>query len=390
MFKSSLRVLISTLVLLGTLGSTELAAQSSGDVLSGEFPELGALFNAFDVTHGALYEHLVTIGESSGSGEAQDQLREMLTAQVNMTMLDMMQMSPGASVFNQAVSGDMAGMTMGPFGPLETGALTELTTLVRAEHSAADADDAFSNNGVLTPGATSVLLRGREFEAQIFDIYSNAGISDKFRAINSAVDEYLSDSGRSVPAQPKSPTLLYGHPFASAFNTGFPRLSGLLWASQWLRLASLEPLMVGVSREATEDGVTTTINRFQRKLEGMQGMSMLPTEIPMVPAISPLLLNRHPEAAYIIDNLNVLETVIADLLAHPDVQDRNASIDAIIYEFTNGESNIATASDYLLSALRTGIFAQGGPALGTLARSERNRSRREMEMPAHVSLPGMN
>ena len=381
MFKSSLRVLISTLVLLGTLGSTELVAQSSGDVLSGEFPELGALFNAFDVTHGALYEHLVTIGESSGSEEAQDQLREMLTAQTNMTMLDMMQMSGG---------GDMAGMTMGPFGPLETGALTELTELVRAEHSAADADDAFSNNGALTPGATAVLRRGREFEAQIFDIYSNAGISDKFRAINSAVDEYLSDSGRSVAAQPKSPTLLYGHPFASAFKTGFPRLSGLLWASQWLQLASLEPLMVGVSRDATEDGVTTTINRFQRKLEGMQGMSMLPTEIPMVPAISPLLLNRHPEAAAIIDNLNVLETVIADLLVHPDVQDRSASIDAIIYEFTNGQSNIATASDYLLSALRTGIFAQGGPALGTLTRSERNRSRMEMEMPGHVSLPGMN
>ncbi len=381
MFKSSLRVLVSTLVLLGTLGSTELAAQSYGDVLSGEFPALRALFNAFDVTHGALYEHLVTIGESSGSEEAQDQLREVLTTQTNMTMLDMMQMSVG---------GDMTGMTMGPFGPLETGVLTELTELVRAEHSAADADDAFSNNGALTPGATLVLQRGREFEAQIFDIYSNAGISDKFRAINSAVDEYLSDSGRSVPAQPKSPTLLYGHPFASAFKTGFPRLSGLLWASQWLRLASLEPLMVGVSRDATEDGVTTTINRFQGKLEGIQGMSMLPTEIPMVPAISPLLLNRHPEAAAIIDNLNVLETVIADLLVHPDVQDHNASIDAIIYEFTNGQSNIATASDYLLSALRTGIFAQGGPALGTLARSERNRSRMEMEMPGHVSLPGMN
>ena len=59
------------------------------------------------------------------------------------------------------------------------------------------------------------------------------------------------------------------------------------------------------------------------------------------------------------------------------------SIDAVVDEFTNRGSNIATASEYLLSALRTGIFDQGGPALGTLARSERNRSRREMEMPGH-------
>ena len=93
MFGSSLRVLVSTSVLFGTLGSTQLAAQSSGDVLQREFPELGALFNAFDVTQGAFYQQLVAIGESSGSEEAQDRLRETLTMQTNMTMLDMMQMS---------------------------------------------------------------------------------------------------------------------------------------------------------------------------------------------------------------------------------------------------------------------------------------------------------
>lgn len=381
MFGSSLRVLVSTSVLLGILGSTQLAAQSSGDVLQGEFPELRTLFNAFDVTHGAMYQQLVAIGESSGSEEAQDRLRETLTMQANMTMLDMMQMS---------FPGDMEGMAMGPFGTLEAGALTELTELIRAEHSLAEARDAFSNIGALTPGATAVVRRGREFEAQIFDIYVDAGVSDKSGAVDSAVDEYRSDSGRSVPAQPKSPSLLYGHPFASAFRTGFPRLSGLIWATQWLQLASLEPLMVGGSGDAAADGVATTIDRFHGKLEGMQGMSMLPTEIPMAPAISPLLLNRHPEVAAIIDNLNALETVIADLLVHPNVQDRNASIDAVVDEFTNRGSNIATASEYLLSALRTGIFDQGGPALGTLARSERNRSRREMEMPGHVNLPGMN
>ena len=235
-----------------------------------------------------------------------------------------------------------------------------------------------------------MIERGRQFEARIFDTYADAGISDKFEAVNSAVDTYLSDSQLSVAAEPKSPALMYGHPYASAFRTGYPELSGLVWASQWLQLASLEPLMLGGRGSAVEDGIGTTIDRFHSKLEGMQGMTMLPTEIPMVPAISPLLLNRHREAAIIIDNLNLLETVIADLLVHPDVQNRSQSIDAVVNEFADRESNLADSRDYLLSALRTGIFNQGGPALGELARSERNRSRMQMEMGGHVSLPGMN
>ena len=86
----------------------------------------------------------------------------------------------------------------------------------------------------------------------------------------------------------------------------------------------------------------------------------------------------------------MLETIIADLLAHPDVQDRPGSVDTAVSEFTDQESNLATRSDYLLSALRTGIFDQGGPALGELARSERNRTRMEMEMGGHAVMPGMN
>ena len=89
----------------------------------------------------------------------------------------------------------------------------------------------------------------------------------------------------------------------------------------------------------------------------------------------------------------MLEVVIADLLVHPDVTDREGSIDAVVEVFTDRESNIMTGlgyRDYLLSALRTGIYNQGGPALGELAGSERNRSRMEMEMGGHIVLPGMN
>ena len=381
MSATPLRAALSISALLGALGATQVAAQSPGDGLRADFPELAGLFDAFDVTQGAMYEQLVEIGQSGDAGDAEDRLRQALMMQANMTMAQMMQMGPAAA---------MPGMMMGPFGELETGAMSVLTEVIGGTHAPADARDAFSSSAPLTQQAASVLRRGREFEARIFDIYVDVSISDKSEAINGAVDDYLSDARSSVAPQAKDPALMYGHPFAAAFRTGYPRVSGLYWASQWLQLASLEPLMSGGGGDSVEDDVDTTIERFEAKLAGMGGMSMLPSEIPMVPAISPLLLSRHPQAAWIIDNLNVLEVVIADLLAHPDVEDRAGSIDAMVTEFMNRGSNLAVDRDYLLSALRTGIFNQGGPALGELARSERNRTRAEMEMGGHVVLPGMN
>ena len=41
---------------------------------------------------------------------------------------------------------------------------------------------------------------------------------------------------------------------------------------------------------------------------------------------------------------------------------------------------VAETMDYLLNALRGGIFNQGGPAIGELSRSERNRTRDAMNM----------
>ncbi len=379
MCASTIRVALSTSMLLAVFGATGICAQTPGDQLRSEFPELGALFNAFDVAQAAMFESVAEIGVSSQAASAREQLRQRLAQMSNMTMPEMMQMQAGG----------MPGMDMmvGPFGELEAEVASELRQLIEETHSVAEARGAFSNSAPLTPRAATVLARGREFEDRIFDIYADAAVSDKYAAVNAAVDEYLSDGRDAVPAAAKSPALVFGHRFAAAFSTGYPELSGVIWAGQWLQLASLEPLMLGGS--SVRAGVDTTLERFRSKMVEMPGMSMLPSEMPMVPAISPLLYSRHSEAASIIDNLNMLETVIADLLVHPDVQDRAGSIDAVVDEFTNGQTNMADDREYLLAALRGGIFNQGGPALGELARSERNRSRMEMEM-GHIMMPGMN
>ena len=105
----------------------------------------------------------------------------------------------------------------------------------------------------------------------------------------------------------------------------------------------------------------------------------------MSPAIAPDLYTQSPEAAVILDNLNILETVLADILAYPDEQDLEAKMDTAIALFTNKDvKQIDRPLDYLLFALRGGIYDQGGPAVGDLTRSERNRSRDAMNM-VHVA-----
>ena len=111
-------------------------------------------------------------------------------------------------------------------------------------------------------------------------------------------------------------------------------------------------------------------------------MSMFPapSELPMAPAIAPDLYTLSPDAAIILDNLNILETVLADILSYPNVEERESKMNAAIALFTNKEVGGSHSSEYLLFALRGGIYNQGGPAVGQLMRSERNRSRAVMSM----------
>jgi hypothetical protein len=87
-----------------------------------------------------------------------------------------------------------------------------------------------------------------------------------------------------------------------------------------------------------------------------------------------------PDTAVILDNLNVFETVIADVLSHPNLTNKNAAANALVAQFTSRDATSDSTIDYLLFALRGGIYNQGGPAIGELSQSERNRSRAEMGM----------
>ena len=349
-------------------------AQSQSGSLSSEYPELASLYNAFDVTQAGIYDAIEGIGSDPASEDGRMELK---------MHLDMM-----ANMDHGGHGGHGGGMMMdmdGHFGQLETDARIALGELVRGNHSLEQAESAFENSSALTERAAKVLAHGRSFERNIWNIFSNDSttIYQKQMAIEEAVQEYRnSEPTAAVSLSPKTADLYLGHIYADAFRMGFPKLSGLLYANQWLQLASLEAIIIGQVDPQFGGRVPLTMERYWNKVGSDTGMTMFPapTEMPSAPAISPQLYSQAPQAAIIIDNLNMLESALADVVAYPNLQDRETVIDQVVAQYTSDDMHLAETMEYLLNALRGGIFNQGGPAIGDLSRSERNRSRDAMNM----------
>jgi len=357
---------------LGAVVSTSVLAQSG---LRGEYSDLADLYNAFDVTQAGIYDAIADINGDPASQEGNMELK---------MHLDMM------AEMDHGGHGGHGGMAMempmdGHFGELETEARIALGGGLRESHSDSAAVEAFGNSAALTVHASMVLAHGRSFERALWDIFANDSTSmyQKQMAVDAAIQDYLnSDPRHAISTMPKAAELYLDHPYADAFRMGYPKLSGLLYSNQWLQLASLEAIIIGQVDPQFAGRVPVTLERYWNKVGSDTGMTMFPapSEMPSVPAISPQLYSQAPVAAVIIDKLNMLETALADIIAYPNLQDRETIIDEVVEQYLADDMYVADTMDYLLNALRGGIFNQGGPAIGELSRSERNRTRDAMNM----------
>ncbi len=358
-----------------SLLSPAAMAQSS-DVIRKQYPQLADLFNAFDVTQAQTFDAVATINAHPAYETARAGLREHLEMLKTMSMREMM----AAGTMDH--SGMGMGMDMsGPYPDMEVESRINLLGVMRGQHSDEAAAGAYEASVAINRHAGDVFKRGRVFEKQLFAIYVDDSISNKQAAVAAAITEYLSDAQHAVATFPKESQYLITHSQATGFMTSFPRLSGFLWSQQWLQLAALEAVILESLDSQFAGGVDIALERFWNKIGSVGGMSMFPPpiELPMAPAIAPDLYSQSPEAAFILDNLNILETVIADILSYPNEPDREAKIDAAVALFTDKSVTNAEPMEYLLFALRGGIYNQGGPAVGELTESERNRARSAMD-----------
>lgn len=351
-------------------------SQTGGDELRSEYGDLGTLLDSAWLSQARTFESIIGIDGSPTASEARERFAENLRMRANMSMADMMVMMRSYD-----------GMEMpGSYDELEFPASNELTESLLSTHSRREVRNAYEDSS-LPARAVEVLRRGHQFETRVFDILVAESVRDRPAALAAAVDAYLVES-LSVPARPKPAALLLAHAHAGAFVEGFPRLSGIAWSSQWLRLAAMEAIIFEQRGASDRGSVATVEARFRSKLsDAGQNGSPVPVEMPMAPAIAPTLFSLSPQAAIILDNLNMLSSIVADVLAYPNLDNKPARIDALVAEFTNHAGSADPTIDYLVSALRAGIYNQGGPAVGELAQSERNRSRMEMGMRHFMIMP---
>jgi len=355
-------------VLLTSVAITAVSAQAIGERLSEAQPELAGLFDAAYVSQATMFQGIAAIDISPAARDARNQFESSLRMQANMSMAEMM-----------AMTSMRAGMIMsGPFDSWESEIRSEMMALLRTRPSSSEILGAYGGSP-LPERAVEVIRLGRLFENRVYEVLADAAVREKGAALDDAATMYLS-SGLSVPERPKPASLLFDHPHAGAFLRAYPKLSGLLWSTQWLQLAAVEA-MIRLDQEDGRSRVAAGVERFQNKIvSDATTQSPVPVELPMAPAIAPRLFSLSQDTAIILDNLNRFETVVADTLAYPNVENRAAVVNVLVDEFTDHAENFDPTIDYLASALRGGIYNQGGPALGGLSQSERNRSRMEMGM----------
>jgi hypothetical protein len=272
---------------------------------------------------------------------------------------------------------------------LMTRRITETASSVRPDPEAEKLSAALGARGA------EIIRRTHHFHREVLAIFAGLEAADRARALDQAVDRYRSRPDIALPDAPKDMTILYDHPFTSFADNDFnprckqtyPSLTGFVWASHWFQLAVQEPLELFADSTERREGVKVVTERFQRKLSSGKPPDAFPTELPLAPSISPGLVSAHLRAAAIVDNLNMMHDVLADVLVHPKAADVRAAIDEVIVQFTDPRSRMVAVDDWITMALRHSIFQQGGPALGIMTESERNSSGHFQHSRAARSMP---
>ena len=265
--------------------------------------------------------------------------------------------------------------TLPTFG-FELDMVERLTQLVsqegRADEVAAEAEAGFE---VLGERGAAVIARANAFHREVLGILADTRLTafnDRRAAVDAAVQRYRSEPDISVPSAPKDMDILYDHPQALAFRTGYADLDGLIWAGHWLQLAATEPLTDIADPVKRAQGLDTVTTRYHLKLSYGDPPQFFPSELPMAPAISPGMIFMSAEAAMIWDNVSMMEEVLADILASPRVVDPKGAVELTIEHFLDPTYAVRDQGYWEIMALRHGIFFQGGYPLAYRAESELN------------------
>lgn len=217
----------------------------------------------------------------------------------------------------------------------------------------------------LVPEVVQVLVWGRNFQRQIYDVWADESISERVKdgRITELLEYYRSRPAFALSAQPKRMDVVDGQFYSRAFRDAYPTANGILWASHWLEAGLAEPLVAALDPEERRTLVLAAVRRFDRMTADAPAST--PALMPIMPAIAPLFSQRYPAIAAIIDNLHMLNGAIADILVSPAVP-RSAKRQEILRaaaRFRDDTADVLSYDGWLAAGMASGVHHMGGPVV---------------------------
>ena len=158
---------------------------------------------------------------------------------------------------------------------------------------------------------------------QIYDILASDFPADrKDKYIREAYAWYGREPRRAFPNRLKTHDLMEHQWFSQYWREKYPRFNGAIWAYHWYQLR-LNEVMLNADKAAQRAAVDEATAEFRAMFENPE---LLPRHMPMAHEISPRFLARYPDIAFCFDNLHSFHDIYNDILAHPQIADKQAEV----------------------------------------------------------------
>jgi len=220
----------------------------------------------------------------------------------------------------------------------------------------------------LAPEIVAMLDWAALLRRQIYDASADGASSNEERvaAIAELVAYYKTRPDLAISSVPKGFDLTDGQYFSLAFRESFPGSNGLAWAARWLELAVNEALLAGGAGDRNAR-IDATVQRFWQLVEDVP--NNLPPLMPMASAVAPEFARRFPEVGIILDNASMLRTVVADILASPEIPDGLEHIESLRMAavFRSDTDQAITLDAWLAMGPMIGAENMGGAAASVSA-----------------------
>lgn len=127
--------------------------------------------------------------------------------------------------------------------------------------------------------------------------------------------------------------------FSQYWRQKYPRFNGAIWAHHWYQLR-LNEVMLEPEKAARDAMVAETTSESRAMFEKPE---FLPKHMPRAHTISPRFLAESPDVANTFDNLHSFHDIYNDILAHPQISDKQREVHRQLEIFLAHEGALESA-----------------------------------------------